>query len=163
MPEFVVDKFDWKLFQTKFKSIMPEAIRIGLLEAMQFIGLKAVEGMPVRDFDATSGKIGQRIAGEKLNIMSGRLKSSLLNQPSPMEGQMEGIRRAVRVANEIIGYMGSTVPYAAIHEFGGTTGRGGSTIIPPRPYLQPAVEESEEHIYRMLKLKLELSIREADI
>jgi phage gpG-like protein len=41
---------------------------------------------------------------------------------------------------------GSPSNSAAIHEFGGITGRGHKTYIPPRPYLRPALEESREEI-----------------
>lgn len=34
-----------------------------------------------------------------------------------------------------------TTVYAAIQEHGGNAGRGGHTVLPPRPYLRPAVEE----------------------
>jgi phage gpG-like protein len=35
----------------------------------------------------------------------------------------------------------SVVPYARIHEYGGTAGRGGSVRIKPRPYLRPAFQQ----------------------
>ena len=31
--------------------------------------------------------------------------------------------------------IGTVVQYAAIHQFGGRTGRGGKTVLPPRPFL----------------------------
>lgn len=34
-----------------------------------------------------------------------------------------------------------TTVYAGIQEFGGRTGRGGSTVLPERPYLRPAVAD----------------------
>lgn len=42
------------------------------------------------------------------------------------EGTRFGVRQTI------------TVPYAAIHEFGGIAGRGA--VIPPRPYIQPALD-----------------------
>lgn len=38
-------------------------------------------------------------------------------------------------------------PYAAIQEWGGNAGRGGSSHIPPRPYMAPAVEYSKPQIW----------------
>ncbi len=35
----------------------------------------------------------------------------------------------------------SVVPYARIHEYGGTAGRGSSVRIKPRPYLRPAFQQ----------------------
>jgi phage gpG-like protein len=58
--------------------------------------------------------------------------------------------------------MGSKTPYAASHEFGGKAGRGGSSTIPARPYLNPAVKDSETAIFQILKLKLELTIKAAE-
>jgi phage gpG-like protein len=58
--------------------------------------------------------------------------------------------------------MGSSVPYAAIHEYGGSAGRNRSVQIPARPYLNPALEKSETKIFRILKLKLDLTIKAAE-
>lgn len=35
--------------------------------------------------------------------------------------------------------VGATTAYARIHELGGRTGRGHRTVLPPRPYLHPAL------------------------
>lgn len=35
-----------------------------------------------------------------------------------------------------------TVVYAGIQEYGGRAGRGGASVLPPRPYLRPAVEDA---------------------
>lgn len=47
---------------------------------------------------------------------------------------------------ESVGYaeatVGPTAVYGRIHEFGGDTGRGHATHLPPRPYVGPSVEES---------------------
>ena len=39
------------------------------------------------------------------------------------------------------------VPYAKIHEFGGTVGHAR---IPKRPYLGPAIEKSREEVFRLI-------------
>lgn len=36
---------------------------------------------------------------------------------------------------------GNTAVYARIHEFGGDTGRGHATHLPPRPYIAPSVDD----------------------
>jgi hypothetical protein len=38
--------------------------------------------------------------------------------------------------------LGPTAPYARVQELGGKTGRGGSVVLPPRPYLAPAAREA---------------------
>ncbi|MFB7461313.1 hypothetical protein [Streptomyces sp. NPDC056188] len=37
--------------------------------------------------------------------------------------------------------IGPTAVYGRIQELGGVTGRGGATVLPPRPYVQPAFEK----------------------
>ena len=51
---------------------------------------------------------------------------------------------------------GSSLPYAAIHEYGRTAGNGA--VIPARPYLAPALEEWEKEKLPAFKLKLKLQI-----
>jgi phage gpG-like protein len=36
----------------------------------------------------------------------------------------------------------SNAPYAVIHEFGGTAGKGGSVMLPERPYMRPAAAKN---------------------
>lgn len=43
------------------------------------------------------------------------------------------------VGSNVEAHVSSWVPYAAIHEFGGRTGRGGMVLMPQRPYVRPAV------------------------
>ena len=45
---------------------------------------------------------------------------------------------------------GSKLPYAAIHEYGGQTGRGHAVTMPKRPYLMPATKIMQEKIMPML-------------
>lgn len=47
--------------------------------------------------------------------------------------------------------IGPNVEYAAIHEFGGRTGRGGKTIIPARPYVKPAWKQSRTKIIDIMR------------
>lgn len=37
-------------------------------------------------------------------------------------------------------FIGTNVKYAAIHEYGGFTGRKGTVKIPKRPYIKPAID-----------------------
>lgn len=47
---------------------------------------------------------------------------------------------------KVWGAVGSNLVYAAIHEFGGTTGRNQSVYIKPKRYLGRAVDESRSDI-----------------
>lgn len=49
---------------------------------------------------------------------------------------------------------GSVADYAAIHEFGGLTGKGHKVHIPARPFLRPSLEESKEQIKEEVKKAL---------
>ena len=66
---------------------------------------------------------------EKIQPVTNRLRSSIKF-------------RVARSENEIGISFGTDVPYAAIHEFGGNTGRNHKTYIRPRPYLRPGVEDA---------------------
>lgn len=50
--------------------------------------------------------------------------------------------------SKVWGAVGSNLVYAAIHEFGGFTGRNQSVYIKPRRYLGRAVDESRADIKR---------------
>jgi phage gpG-like protein len=58
-------------------------------------------------------------------------------------GKKEGFRKIFwdRLRNVVNGKMGSNVPYAAVHEFGGTAGRGGKTVLKERSYLRKAKKD----------------------
>ena len=153
--QIVIDKTDWIVTLKKFQRIMPEELRIGLIEAMDYIGMKATEDMPRRP--AAKGNIGysrERIPGDKLNKVTGRLSKSLLNKYS--EFGNEAIRRIVSRGKDLAAFMGSQTPYAAAHEFGYP-----KRNLPARPYLNPAIAESEPHIFALLKLKLDRAVQKS--
>lgn len=66
---------------------------------------------------------------------------------SPPDVVTGTLRRSIqRSAPELVarGWQGTVFPsvvYARIQELGGATGRGGSTILPARPYMEPANDE----------------------
>ena len=55
-------------------------------------------------------------------------------------------RKAKRTRNNVEGRVATDVKYAAIHEFGGTAGRGGRTRLPARPYVRPAIKAKEDQV-----------------
>jgi len=152
--QIVIDKTDWILTLKKFQRIMPEELRVGLIEVMDHIGLKAVEKMPARKAIEGEGGEGyegiekERIPGDQLNIVTGRLAKSILDKNSDFG--KEGIRQVVKRGKDLAAFMGSQTPYAAAHEFGYP-----KRNLPARPYLNPAIAESEPHIFALLKLKLD--------
>lgn len=69
----------------------------------------------------------KRLAGKKILIDQGHLMSSVNHQ----------VRRDALV-------IGTNLPYAAIHQFGGKAGRGKTVHIPARPYLVIQDEDLEQ-------------------
>ena len=68
------------------------------------------------------------------------------SRSEPYPGILHGrLRSSINFQIESDGltvHIGPNVVYAAIHEFGGRTGRGGATVIPARPYVRPAWEKA---------------------
>lgn len=66
-----------------------------------------------------------------------------------------------RSSNTVAGAVGTNVVYAAIHEFGGVTGRKKSVHIQPKRYLTRAVQDNESKIRDRFKryLAIEKFIR----
>lgn len=75
-------------------------------------------------------------------------------------GRRESIREIRVTPNGFTGLIGSKTPYAAIHEFGGNTGRA---TIPSRPYLRPAIKASQEQTIAIFRSTIEESWKEADV
>lgn len=78
-----------------------------------------------------------------LRIVSGRLARSLATRGTTQDtgGQPEGIMEITVSGSTVTLTKGSKVPYAAIHEYGGTAGRLRRARIPARPYLRPALTD----------------------
>jgi phage gpG-like protein len=95
-----------------------------------------------------SGSASKGTAGDLLTSRSGKLLNSVLNsiQVSP-DGQSLAIS------------VGSDLPYARIHEYGGFAGRSGPfkkkegrrPYIRPRPYLQPAINDLQQALPDLLE------------
>lgn len=68
--------------------------------------------------------------GEPPSLVTGMLRRSItVNGPHPLGlGTWEALT-------------GPTAVYGRIQELGGVTGRGGATVLPPRPYVQPSFEQ----------------------
>lgn len=66
---------------------------------------------------------------EKLGVVTGNLRSKI-------RFRIEQATKETRIV------IGTDVPYAAIHEFGGVAGRGKKTVIRKRPFLTPGTEDA---------------------
>lgn len=154
----ILDDSDFLRHIASLKKTMPLRLGEGLVQAMDIVGAVAVGAHMVRGADPTDFESQARVPGDKLNIRTSRLSRSILNEES--EWGREGIRKIIiKPDGSVDAIIGSKTPYAAIHEFGGDTGR---FIMPSRPYLRPAVKESNQEILKILDMKIQLAIEESD-
>ncbi len=164
-PQLIVEVDDRQVMRTfrRFNSILPEQLRLSLISAMELIGQHSVSSYMQRKevVDMEFGKIPKialRSPGEKLGIRTTRLMRSITGKEGPRGA--EYIRRILMDGVDVVAEMGSKVPYAAIHEKGGATKRGGR--MRARPYLEPAAKDKETEIYTEMKIRLELLIRNVE-
>ena len=151
-------------------------VTAGLWEAMDVVAQTAVDKYMVEGGVRYVKKKGGgekaitfRKSKKKLNIRSSRLSRSILNLPffGAGEGRKESIRKVKKKGGKFIAILGSEVPYAAIHEYGGTIhhtnlfGRGieATIVIPPRPYLRPALKDSKNKIAEIIDKRIDEGIK----
>lgn len=89
---------------------------------------------------------------DTLQVVSGKLYQSLIPKKS------SNIFRVADSKGKVVVEYGSSVVYAAIHEYGGDAGRGLKTRIKPRPYFGLAIEDFRksgrpEEIYQAKVMK----------
>ncbi len=114
-------------------------------EALQPLIYQSLRTAVPRYFAGSAGKGG---SSDLLTSRSGNLMNSVLNsiQVSP-----DGQSLAVSI--------GSDLPYARIHEYGGFAGRRGPykkkdghrSYIRPRPYLRPAINDLQKALPALLE------------
>ena len=159
-----------------FEDAMPKAIQNGIISLYEFIGLQATSKyMRVHTLNRSQQKTGIRTAGKnpgsKLRIVTRRLSDSIrriYNFRQDGAGINESFFKFR--AKEGVGFIAkisSKVPYALIHEKGGTInhtnlfGRGiaASIRIPARPYMAPAAKEGERKASAIFDQALEIATR----
>lgn len=89
-----------------------------------------------------------------LRLLTGKLfRSFTPNRPS-----LDNIYSINKSADGFELTYGSSVVYAAIHEYGGNAGKGKKAKIPARPYFYPALRkwEAEKMDIQAFKIKLEI-------
>lgn len=77
--------------------------------------------------------------GSPPDVVTGTLRRSIMSDRPAVAGPFGGA----------VGRVYPTAIYARIQELGGTTGRGGTTRLPARPYMQPAHEASKPRLQRI--------------
>ncbi len=79
----------------------------------------------------------------RASVLRRALRRARITSPfKPLYDTGNLLRSIKSVVEDDEAIVGSTVEYAAIHEFGGNAGRGRRVHIPARPYLRPAAEEN---------------------
>jgi len=165
--EIDVDRAIQQLTGPQFRNILAKYLQAGIVEAMDIIGQTAVSDfmrLGQVEWRNKGGPVVARTQRRYLNIMTSRLSRSILGVP--YQGQWEYIRDVKKRRNEVIGIMGSRVPYAAVHEFGirfvhrNLYGRGIRAVIniPPRPYLKPAMQKSRKKVERAIRRRLVIGL-----
>jgi hypothetical protein len=164
--QIIIDDLKVRKVIKNLHSIMPKYMHAGLVESLDHIGLLAVSKMPARPWSREAGMQRARIPGSQINKVTLRLSKSILNE----EGQWgkEGIRRIEpadpRPGDDITAIIGSRVPYAAIHEFGGhfsIISRHVTIKMPRRPYLRPALKDSHQWIFNKMSEMLDKSKKDS--
>lgn len=87
-----------------------------------------------------------------LRLITGTLYRSF----TPNKPNMNNIYVAKTTGNNFQFEYGSSLPYAAIHEYGGVAGNGAK--IPRRPYLKPAQKEWKSKRLSAFRTELKLQI-----
>ena len=124
------------------------AVRIGGRSVGQF--MQDAKGGPRRRPKGLSGP---------LRILSGTLAKAAAQDKDGVVGAVNEVKREGWIVTLVKGVDLGVVPYARIHEKGGTAGRGAS--IPARPYLFPAVKAEAPGIRLDAARTLTGSLRDA--
>lgn len=135
-----------------------EAVAAALPDALRDAaghGALRIGGYAVDTFMRDAKGEGRRSPGDSgpLRIVSGRLARAVASTPDrPHPG---GVNRITTDPASVLLEKGvdlGVVPYARIHERGGTAGRGAR--IPARPYLSPALDAAAPEVQAYAQEKL---------
>jgi phage gpG-like protein len=107
-------------------------------DLQMYIGLNMVKtNFDFSKLKSTAEKKNPNTGKGTLRIQSGNLFRSF----SPKRKDSGNILDIKTTKEGLTMRYGSSIVYAAIHEFGGKAGKNGSAVIPARPYFGPAIEE----------------------
>ncbi len=148
MIRFELDTSGMADLEQRLAALGPRAT-VQVARALQPLIYRSVRASLQKHFTQSSGKSRRR-----LQARSGNLFNSVLDS---IEASIDG--------GEIKISLGSDLPYAAIHEYGGYTGRRGPfvkkygrrTYIPPRPYLRPTLNDLQQALPALLEKATKIS------
>jgi phage gpG-like protein len=142
MIRFELDTSDMADLEQRLAALGPRAT-VQVARALQPLIYRSVRASLQKHFTDSPGKSRTR-----LHSRSGRLFNSVLDS---LEASIDG--------GEIKVSLGSDLPYAAIHEYGGYAGRRGPfkkkrghrPYIPPRPYLRPTLNDLQQALPALIE------------
>lgn len=102
---------------------------------------------------AAAGR-GARNFGNVLISRTGTLQRAILASA----GQALDPASPDESTDAISAVLSPDTPYARIQEYGGYAGRGHKSYIPPRPYLQPAINEVDSELMPALESAMERAV-----
>lgn len=125
---------------TEFQRALDAVVARQLAASREALALSAheVERQAKAQLSQTSHQKGTQTPappGSPPSLVSGKLRQSITVKGPTAAGPGSWEAR-----------IGPTAIYGRIQELGGNTGRGHATYLPPRPYMKPALEASQEFI-----------------
>jgi phage gpG-like protein len=122
---------------------LPPRIVAQVYKALQPLVYQSLQSAIPKYFGGSGGTNSNLLASR-----SGKLLNSVLQS---IEAKIDGEKMMVSI--------GSNLPYAAIHEYGGYAGRkppfkkkdGKRPYLPPRPYLHPAISDLQQALPDLLE------------
>ena len=91
-----------------------------------------------------------RLSGPKMSrgVSGGFYRSTLKSQTNTLR---RSLTKTIDVSSaRVLAQIGTNIKYAAIHEYGGQTGRNRSVTMPERPYLRPSVMERQSRVLELI-------------
>jgi phage gpG-like protein len=124
-------------------SALPPRIVAQVYKALQPLVYKSLQSAIPKYFGGSGGPDSTLLSSKSGNLLNSVLQS--------IEAKMDGEKMMVSI--------GSTLPYAAIHEYGGYAGRkppfkkkaGKRPYLRPRPYLHPAISDLQQALPDLLE------------
>jgi len=128
--------------QQRLAELPPRAVA-AVQQALRPLIYQALQNILPRYFAGSGSPVGSLLASRSGNLLNSVLQS--------IQATMEGQTLKVSI--------GSQLPYAAIHEYGGYAGRrppfkkkdGKRPYLPPRPYLHPAITDLQNALPGLLE------------
>lgn len=145
----------------KYRGRIVQVISEGMGDASRLVIGTAI-GTYMRDILPGEAKRRSPSDAGPLRIVTGRLARGLLGARK-QGAAPESIYRLETSADGVQLTFGTTVPYAAINEYGGNAGRKHSATIPGRPYMGPAMQTERDGVINIFDMKMQRLAQEVGL